>query len=448
MRIVYIIPGPAGPFFEKNSLREQALVAELRWCGHDVLFVPVLFPLNDDTPTALSGEADLLPIGAVRLYARQSLPTLSRHAPEWVWRAMDRPFLRKHVIKRVMGSPKRFNEFIKDALDGRNGALSTEIENLSNWLRAHKKPDVVYLSTPFLLGVAPMMKKALRVPIACAMNSELDEISHLRGPDAIIMLTKLRSAVSDADGFIPVSNFHSERVQRRLGIATSATRPVHPGIYVDDIPVAPPPETAAIGVIVREGGTPSAISPAIAVSVLKQPETAGDRAIRVALEASPLRTSRRRHDEGVVRGVTDAGGSVETLPRNDIELRTFLASLDVAVFIHPEQPPSFDFAVLEALACGVPVLLPDTGANREIAGLSDAVFLYGSVYEMGAEAAKLSAASSEEKATLRRTARSSVEHCFSMPRMAHETAEALQTIISRNSPPPETWPRPAANGMT
>ncbi len=91
MRIVYIIPGPAGPFFEKNSLREQALVAELRWCGHDVLFVPVLFPLNDDTPTALSGEADLLPIGAVRLYARQSLPTLSRHAPEWVWRAMDRP---------------------------------------------------------------------------------------------------------------------------------------------------------------------------------------------------------------------------------------------------------------------------------------------------------------------------------------------------------------------
>ena len=112
------------------------------------------------------------------------------------------------------------------------------------------------------------------------------------------------------------------------------------------------------------------------------------------------------------------------------------------------QPPSFDFAVLEALACGVPVLLPDTGANREIAGLSDAVFLYGSVYEMGAEAAKLSAASSEEKAALRRTARSSVEHCFSMPRMAQETAEALQTIISRNSPPPETWPRPAANGMT
>ena len=448
MRIVYIIPGPAGPFFEKNSLREQALVAELRWCGHDVLFVPVLFPLNDDTPTALAGEAGLLPIGAVRLYARQSLPALSRHAPEWVWRAIDRPFLRKHVIKRVMGSPKRFNEFIKDALDGRNGALSTEIENLSNWLRSHKKPDVVYLSTPFLLGVAPMMKKALRVPIACAMNSELDEISHLRGPDAIIMLTKLRSAVSDADGFIPVSNFHSERVQRRLGIATSATRPVHPGIYVDDIPVAPPPETAAIGVIVREGGTPSAISPAIAVSVLKQPDTAGNRTIRVALEASPLRTSRRRHDEGVVRGVTDAGGSVETLPRNDIELRTFLASLDVAVFIHPEQPPSFDFAVLEALACGVPVLLPDTGANREIAGLSDAVFLYGSVYEMGAEAAKLSAASSEEKAALRRTARSSVEHCFSMPRMAQETAEALQTIISRNSPPPETWPRPAANGMT
>ena len=94
MRIAYIIPGPAGPFFEKNSQREQALVAELRWNGHDVLFVPLLFPLKSGPRNAT--PADEVPLfgGAVRVYLNHIAPALFSRMPGWLWPVLDTPALR------------------------------------------------------------------------------------------------------------------------------------------------------------------------------------------------------------------------------------------------------------------------------------------------------------------------------------------------------------------
>ena len=441
MRIVYIIPGPAGPFFEKNSLREQALVAELRWYGHDVLFVPLLFPMSPSgAETASPAEEVPMLGGAVRVYLRLRLPFLSRHAPEWLWRCMGAPYLRNRLAKHVLASPRRLCDFIKDAMDGRNGALTDEIQALCEWLLRQRKPDVVLLSTPFLLGIAPMLKSALRVPVSCSMNSELEDIAHLRGPDAIIMTTKLRGIVGDSDGFIPSSQYHSERIQSRLGIPVSSTRPVHPGIDAEPFAFSPRPSSPAIGIIVRGESSPKTASPAMAVSSLRQIAVTSAVAIQVAREHHPMRQD---HDS---RNITDAGGSVETLPRSEEALRHFFSTLSVAVFIHSEPLPAFDFMILEALACGVPVVLPDSGANREIAALSDAVSLYEGVASMANAVAKILSCTPESQEAMRRTARHSVEHCFCMPRMAQETAEALQSIINRRAPAPELRPNRPAPG--
>lgn len=435
MRIVYIIPGPAGPFFEKNSLREQALVAELRWYGHDVLFVPLLFPMcPSGDPNACPAEEVPMLGGAVRVYLRLRLPFLFRHVPEWAWRCMDAPRLRRRLAKHVLASPKRLCDFIRDAMDGRNGALADEIQALCGWLRQQSKPDVVLLSTPFLLGIAPMLKRTLRVPVFCSMNSELEDIAHLRGPDAIIMLTKLRGIVRDSDGFIPPSQYHSERIQNRLGIPVASTRPVHPGIYAEQYPFTPLPASAAVGIVVRGESSPSTPSPAMAVSSLRQIAPISGVSIHVAREHHPMR------QDSDFRNISDAGGKVETLPRSEDALRRFFSALSVAVFIHSEPLPSFDFMILEALACGVPVVLPDSGANREIAALSDAVSLYIGGTSMADAVAKILTSPRETQETLRRTARDSVEHCFSMPRMAQETAEALQAVIGRNATAPDLWP--------
>ena len=83
--------------------------------------------------------------------------------------------------------------------------------------------------------------------------------------------------------------------------------------------------------------------------------------------------------------------------------------------------------------------MPDSGANREIAGLSDATMLYDGVETLAAAVAAFVGAAPARRAELRQLARRSVEHCFSIPRMALETAEALQAIIARNSGPQDAW---------
>ncbi len=433
MRIVYIVPGPAGPFFEKNSLREQALVAELRWFGHDVLFLPLLFPL---TPGKDEGaRAEEIPVfgGAVRIYSHHCFPYLAEHAPEWLWRQLDKPGLRRKIAKHVLGSPRRFSEFIKDALDGRNGPLVAEMKNLCQWLLQQKKPDIILLSTPFLLGMASMLKNKIRVPVACAMNSEFEDIAHIRGPEGIILLTKLRSVVGDADGFLSISHFHAERIRNRLGVPDSAIRAVHPGLYIDDFPVTASPETPVIGVIVRGEPAGNEMNASLAISTLRRCVGAKSIPIRVAVERDVLHRFENH------KSIFEAGGKVETLPQTSEKLQPFLRDFSILVFIHGSPQPAFDILVLDALACGIPVVIPDTGANPEIAAFSNAAYLYHNAAEMAEKTTLLLSKTGAKADAVRTEARRSVEHCFSMPRLAQETAEALQTIINRCSRSQEAW---------
>ena len=429
MRIAYIIPGPAGPYFEKNSQREQALVEELRWNGHDVLFVPILFPLKPGPRDVEAADEVPLFGGAVRVYLNHIAPRLSSRMPGWLWTALDRPALRSQAARRVMRSRQRLAEFLKDALDGRNGALLAGMEDLCGWLCHEQRPDVVLLSTPFLLGLAPVLRSALRTPIACAMNSELEDLAMLEGPEAIVLLTKLRSAVASADGFITTSHFHSERVQKRLGVPVASTRHVHPGIQAAADSAAEPPATPCVGLIVRGDSARCGLGAEAAKAAIRR-RLGPDVTVRVVFEPNPFLPRRE-----ALRGRRGD----ETVPESDGANQALLGTFSAAVFLHPDPPPAFDHLVLEALACGTPAVLPDSGANREIAGLSDATMLYDGVETLAAAVAAFVGAAPARRAELRQLARRSVEHCFSIPRMALETAEALQAIIARNSGPQDAW---------
>lgn len=259
MRIATIIPGPAGPFFEKNSQREQALVAELRWNGHDVLFVPILFPLKSGSRNLPTPEVTPLFGGAVRAYLTHLFPRLCKRLPRGIWALLNTECLRHFAVRRLLKSPKQLTRFLKTALDGHENAQQTSIRELSQWLAQEGPIDIVLLSTPFLLGLAPTLKRTLQIPVACAMNSELEDLALLEGPDAIVLLTKLRSVIAAADGFIATSLFHAKRIQNRLGVPLDATYTIHPGLPSTEDPAPMPAGTPCLGIVASHAAHAHAI---------------------------------------------------------------------------------------------------------------------------------------------------------------------------------------------
>ena len=129
MRIVNIIPGPIGSALEADSYYGQTLVAELRWAGHDVLLVPVLFPLSDETTNSQQNiENHPIFCSALKLYARHSMRVLSKFIPDFIWLKLDTNILRKRVGHGVLESKNKFTNFLTDILSGQEGNFKTEIE--------------------------------------------------------------------------------------------------------------------------------------------------------------------------------------------------------------------------------------------------------------------------------------------------------------------------------
>ncbi len=426
MRIVYLVPGPAGPFFEKNSLREQALVAELRWCGHDVMLIPLLFPITPGRDNA-AAMADTPPVfgGAVRVYARHALPFLTRHAPEWLWRRLDAPWLRRLIARRVLASPRRFSEFMRDALDGRNGPLVAEMRHLCAWLGQQPPPDIILLSTPFLLGTAGLLKRSIRVPVCCAMDTEIEDMAHLRGPEGILLLTKIRGIIGEADGFLPVSHFHAARIQNRFGIPESSIRTVHPGVDYAAFETASAPPVASVAVVVRGGAGPDVPNLVTVITRLQ----AAHATVRVLHSTGPQPPE----------ALAGTGVKADVLPHSRIKFQASIRSFTAFVFLHGNPPPAFDTLALEVLASGIPIVMPRQGANAEIAAFSPAVFLYDDADTLIRLTAHLLALGDTDAAALRAKARRSVELHFSLPRMAQETADALKAAVKRCSHRPDTW---------
>ena len=71
MNIVQITPG-AGGMYCGNCFRDNALVAELRRQGHDVLMIPLYLPMTLDEADESAGTPVFF--GGISVYLEQQIP--------------------------------------------------------------------------------------------------------------------------------------------------------------------------------------------------------------------------------------------------------------------------------------------------------------------------------------------------------------------------------------
>ena len=362
MRITYITAG-AGGMYCGSCIRDNALAARLTAAGHEVLLLPLYTPLLTDEENVSS---ERLFYDGISVYLEEWVP-LFRHTPWLLDRLWESPQLIRAVAGRaVQTEPESLGDLTVSVLEGTDGRQSKEIDKLVHWLRSQPRPDVVDISNSMLIALARPLKEALGAPVCCTLQGEDIFLSRLGEAHRKRCIELIAEHAQYVDRFVAVSDYCAERMCRFLGIPGAKIDVTPLGISVDGLESSARPERNGLTI-----GHFGRVAPEKGLHVLceayRRLREAGriERAsIKVAGYLSP---GHRSYLDSILEQAREWGldGDVSYHGKLDRDQKLeFLGSLDMlavpAVYDDPKGLP-----LLEAMACGVPVIVPRRGTYTE-----------------------------------------------------------------------------------
>jgi glycosyltransferase involved in cell wall biosynthesis len=363
MNILSITAG-AADMLCGSCLRDNALAAELVARGHHVTLLPVYTPTVTDEPNMSAGQRVFY--GGISVYLQQHL-AMFRHTPWLLDRLWDAPAVIRRVARRsIQVDPRMLGAMTVSTLRGESGYQRKEIAKLLHWLAGEPTPDVVNLPNSMLIALAAPIRRILQRPVVVTLQGDDLFLDGLTEPYKTQAIDLIRQAVNEVDLFVAVSEYYTDYMAEYLRIPRSRMRTVPLGVNVADLARAPLKRNPfTVGYFARVAPEKGLHNLAEAYRIMRQER--GLPRSRLAA-AGYLGGDQQSYLETVQGRLAAAGLGDEfeyrgTLDRAD--KAKFLQSLDVLSVPSGYHEPK-GLYLLEAMACGVPVVEPNHGAFPEL----------------------------------------------------------------------------------
>jgi glycosyltransferase involved in cell wall biosynthesis len=257
-------------------------------------------------------------------------------------------------------------------LKGEAGHQKKEFEHLSAWLDKQPPFDVALIPYALLLGLAPCSRPAAsRSRASCRGRTSSSTASWSPGDPRPKELIAQRA--KDVELFIAGSRYYADMMSADLKIPRDKIEVVHHGIDIDErlmtLKSAHSPEFT-VGFFARIA--PEKGLHVLADAYIKFRERRPERKARLAA-GGYLAGEHRSYLLGIEDKLRAAGREPEFHYYGSPDRQgkfEFLRSLDLLAAPTPYREPKGLFA-MEAMACGVPVVLPRHGAFPEIIETTD-----------------------------------------------------------------------------
>jgi glycosyltransferase involved in cell wall biosynthesis len=362
MKIAHITAG-AGHMFCGSCLRDNTLAAALIDAGHDVLLIPTYTPTRSEGRNLSMHRVYL---GGINVFLQEHVAWF-RRAPHFVSRMLDAaPLLRLATRRGVSVEPSHLGRLTVSMLRGTDGTQRRAILELVQFLADEVGPEIVSIPNSLLIGLAPAIKSALKVPVVCTLQGEDVFLDGLGEPYRDEAVRLIREHAADVDAFMAVSHYGADAMARCLGIDRARIHVVPLGIDVDGHTQARLDEDPyTIGYLAR-------IAPEKGLDALCEAYRAlrarpGVGASRVAA-VGYLAPEHRGYLAAIQARASQWGFADDFTYRGALDRQhklAFLQSLSVLSVPSPHGGQKGQF-LLEAMASGIPVVQPRSDAFIEV----------------------------------------------------------------------------------
>jgi len=423
LRIAYITAG-AGPMYCGACARDAILARELIRRKLDLQLIPLYTPMKLDDE-----HLPFAPIffGGINVYLQQA-SALFRHIPARLDRILDHPALLRWLSrKHIEFQPAKLGPMTVSMLQGKDGRQKKEVARLLAYLQTEFHPQLVNLSNALLSGLVPEIKRLLNVPVLCTYQGEDEFIAALPQPWRGQAMDLVRANAQFIDRCICPSHAMAKSVADFLGISQDRVKVIRTAIDVPSSQSAIGNRQSAIPIIghlssIRRSKGLDTLIEALRILVHEQ-----SRNVKLMVAGRMLDTPFWQSIQQIIArekladhfqylGEVDAAGKQQ-----------FLAGcrLFVSVSRYPEPR---GVAVVEAMAAGVPVIVPDTGVFPEVLAHGGGILYPSGDARQLANAIAHALDHATELAAMSAAARNTVSQYFSPAEMASQTLAVYEEV--------------------
>jgi glycosyltransferase involved in cell wall biosynthesis len=439
-KVAYLTAGAAGMYCG-SCMRDNTLAAALQKCQVDVQLIPTYTPIRTDEQDV---SIDRVFYGGINVYLQQTVP-LFRYVPAQWDRFLNRPSLIRWATNRAAAiDPKKLGSLTLSMLRGKQGYQAKEVDRLCDWLTNSFQPDLINLSNILIGGCVPELKKRLRKPIVVTLQGDDIFLESLPDQDRRDCLSEIQRIDQSVDLYITFSHFYVEAMSEYLGIDRSKLRVVPLGIDTRDYAKIDRPRLNACERVTPRIGYLARLAPEKGLHLLvdafiklaRQPAAAGAQ----LLIAGWLGEQNRGFAGEQFRKLKAAGldsayqffGTVDRTEKIE-----FLRRLDLLSVPTTYKEPKGIY-VLEALAAGVPVVVPHHGAFPELIQATGGGCLFRAHdADHLAETLLRLIEQSDVRLALAQSGRRCVLEHFTAERMAQNTLDCYRELLGKV--PVESW---------
>lgn len=423
MRIAILTAGGAGMFCG-SCMHDNTLARALIAAGHECLLVPCYTPIRVDEENQ---SDDRVFLGGVNLYLDHKFSWWQR-VPSSLRGVLDRPSDLRWLSRfESRSNAAELGDLTLAMLRGEHGPLRSEIPPLIEYLTEELRPDVIVFSNALMAGVLPSLRAKFGGPILCLLQGDDVFLDGLTGDFKRQAIAETSKLAQQFDGLLSHTDFYADYMSEYLGIDRAMFRKVPLGIDTSEYDTVTPPRTTdrvTLGYFARMA--PEKGLHYLVDAFLSLPDDAPVH-LRIGGFAHPkdrdyLQTLSRK----LIGQRSDAPVHPETLD----EKTAFYESIDLlsvpTEFLEPKG-----LSILEAMACGRPVVQPAHGAFPEIINATG-----GGLLVEPRDVASLASGiqrlvnDTDERHALGKAAQAGVRKHFGMNAMAEQTVAVLKEFVT------------------